>query len=48
LKLYLAFLVVFLMLGLSTRSLGAWSYLAIGGASVLLTGVYLFSTSAWA
>jgi len=47
LKLYLAFLVVFLVLGFSGRSLGAGSYLAISGAAVLLAGVYLFSTSVW-
>ena len=46
-KLYLGFLVVFLMIGMSTRSLGAWSYLAMGGAAVLLAGAYMVSASAW-
>ncbi len=47
-KLYLAFLLVFLVLGLFSHRLGGWGYLLIAGASVGLAGVYVLSASAWA
>jgi hypothetical protein len=47
-KIYLAFILVFAILGLFTREVGAWTYLFIAGAAVILAGLYLFSTRAWA
>ncbi|HEY7801624.1 MAG TPA: hypothetical protein VIE40_03025 [Dehalococcoidia bacterium] len=46
-KLYLAFLLVFLALGLFTHRLGVWGYLLIAGASIGLAGLYVLSASAW-
>jgi hypothetical protein len=46
-KLYLAFLLVFLVLGLFSHRIGAWGYLLIAGASILLAGLYVVSASAW-
>ena len=47
-KIYLVFIVVFALLGLFTREVGAWTYLLIAGSAVILAGLYLFSTRAWA
>ena len=47
-KLYLAFILVFAVLGMFTRTVGAWTYLLIGGSAVILAGLYLFSQRAWA
>ncbi|MBF6599309.1 MAG: hypothetical protein IVW36_02225 [Dehalococcoidia bacterium] len=46
-KLYLAFLLVFLALGLCTRRIGGWGYLLIAGATISLAGLYIVSTTAW-
>ncbi|HEX5479893.1 MAG TPA: hypothetical protein VFY79_09260 [Dehalococcoidia bacterium] len=47
-KLYLAFILVFAVLGMFTRAVGAWTYLLIAGSAVILAGLYLFSQRAWA
>lgn len=47
-KFYLAFILLFAVLGMFTRELGAWSYLLMGSVAIVLAGLYLFSTRAWA
>ena len=47
-KLYLAFILAFAIVGMFTRQVGAWTYLFIAGSAVILAGLFLFSTRAWA
>jgi hypothetical protein len=46
-KLFIAFLFVFLILGLFTPKLGGWGYFVIALASTGLTGLYIASSSVW-
>lgn len=44
---FLGFLFLFIIVGMSTRSFGWFSYLAIIASVVVLAGAYTFSGSVW-
>ena len=44
---FMAFLFLFLIVGMSTRSLGWFSYVAILGMSAAMAGTYAFSSAVW-
>lgn len=46
-RLFIGFILLFVIFGMSTRSLGAWGYLIIVGAASVMAGLYMFTGAVW-
>ena len=44
---FMAFLFLFLIVGMSTRSIGWFSYVALLGLAGVMAGTYAFSSAVW-
>ncbi|HEY8173540.1 MAG TPA: hypothetical protein VIH21_10690 [Dehalococcoidia bacterium] len=46
-RLFIAFMLLFVVIGMSSRSLGAWGYFFIAVAASALAGTYMISGGVW-